>query len=72
LVRNSQVGQYSQGKAAGLDSVAREISYVPHLKLLEGENVWEGFVGIADFAAALAEIKDPDTRDIVEFLYNSA
>jgi integrase len=51
---------------------AGEISYVPKVKLLEGENVREGFVGVADFTAALAEIKNDDTRDVVEFLYSCA
>jgi integrase len=39
---------------------------------LEGENIREGFVGVADFTAALSEIKDDDTRDVIEFLYNCA
>lgn len=51
---------------------AGEISYVPKVKLLEGENVREGFVGVADFGAVLAEIENDDTTDIIEFLYNCA
>jgi len=51
---------------------AGEISYLPKVTLLEGENVREGFVNIADFGAVLAEIEDDDTKDIIEFLYNCA
>jgi integrase len=50
---------------------AKKINTVPVIKLLEGENVREGFLGVADFAATLADIKDEDTRDIVAFVYNS-
>ena len=39
---------------------------------MRGENVREGFVGVADFGAVLAEIENDDTRDIIEFLYNCA
>src|SRR5262249_28537245 len=48
------------------------LSTMPKVKLLEGENVRENFLGVADFAAVLADIKNEDTRDIVAFLYNSA
>lgn len=51
---------------------ANEISYVPKIKLLEGENIREGFLNIPDFEAAAAKIKNDDTRDIVQFLYASA
>jgi len=51
---------------------AGEISYLPKVKLLEGENVREGFVSVADFHALLAEIPNDDTRDVIEFLYNCA
>jgi integrase len=49
---------------------AKKISAVPVIRLLEGENVREGFLGVADFAATLAQIKNEDTRDIIAFLYN--
>jgi integrase len=49
---------------------AKRISAVPVIQMLEGENVREGFLGVADFAATLAEIRNEDTRDIVAFLYN--
>ena len=50
----------------------RRISELPIIEMLEGENVREAFIGVADFEAALPKIKDDDTRDIVEFLYNCA
>jgi integrase len=50
----------------------RRISEVPVIEMLEGENVREGFLGVADFEAALPRIKNEDTRDIVQFLYNCA
>ena len=50
----------------------RRISELPVIKMLEGENIREGFLNVADFEAALAEIKNDDTRDIVQFLYNRA
>jgi integrase len=40
--------------------------------MLEGENVPEGFINVADFEVAVSRIKDEDTRDIIEFLYNCA
>ncbi len=51
---------------------AHEISTFPRVKLLEGENIREGFVNAADFEAIAVRIEDQDTRDIVEFLYRSA
>jgi integrase len=51
---------------------AKKISEVPVIKLLEGENVREGFINSPEFHAALAEIKNDDVRDTVEFLYKSA
>jgi integrase len=50
----------------------RKISELPVIRMLEGENIREGFLNVADFEAALVKIKDEDTRDIVQFLYNSA
>lgn len=50
----------------------RRVSEVPVIEMLEGENVREGFLAVADFEAALPRIKDDDTRDIVQFLYNCA
>ena len=50
---------------------AGDISSVPSIKLFEGENVRKGFIAVGDFRALLAEIHDPDARDVVEFLYNS-
>ena len=50
----------------------RRISEVPVIRLLEGENVREGFLNVVDFEAAVAKIKNEDTRDIVSFLYNCA
>lgn len=48
-----------------------EISYVPKVKLLEGENVREGFLNKPEFEA-VAEQLSPDVQDVVRFLYNSA
>lgn len=50
---------------------AGEISYVPKVKLLEGENVREGFLNKPEFEA-VAEQLSPDVQDVVRFLYNSA
>ena len=50
---------------------AGDISSVPSIKLFEAENVRKGFIAIGDFRALLAEIHEPDARDVVEFLYNS-
>jgi integrase len=50
----------------------RRISEIPEIKMLQGENVREGFLAVADFEAALPRIEDEDTRDIVQFLYNCA
>jgi integrase len=51
---------------------AHEISFVPRVKLLEGENVREGFINRPEFEAAAEQIQNEDTRDIVRFLYLSA
>jgi integrase len=51
---------------------AHEISFLPRVKLLEGENVREGFVNRPEFDAGAGLIKNEDVRDIVQFLYNSA
>jgi integrase len=50
---------------------AREISYMPKVKLLEGENVREGFTNRPEFEALCESLND-DNRDIVQFLYLSA
>lgn len=50
---------------------AGEISYVPKVKLLEGENVREGFLNKPEFEAVVEQLS-PDVRDVVRFLYNSA
>jgi integrase len=47
------------------------ISEVPVIKLFEVDNARQGFLGIAEFHALLENIRSQDTRDIVEFLYNS-
>jgi len=49
----------------------RMVSRVPVIKLLDGENVRQGFIAAADLSALLEEIPDLDTRDLVEFLYAS-
>lgn len=51
---------------------AGEISYFPRVKLLEGENVREGFINRPEFEAGADLIESEDVRDIVSFLYNSA
>jgi integrase len=48
-----------------------EISYVPRVKLLEGENVREGFINRPEFDVLCEHLND-DNRDIVQFLYLSA
>lgn len=47
-----------------------QISQVPVIKLLEDENVRQGFISKADFDN-LVENLDPQARDIAIFLYNS-
>ena len=42
------------------------------VKLLEGENVREGFINRPKFEAGAEQIGNEDVRDIVRFLYNSA
>jgi integrase len=49
----------------------RMISRVPVIKLLDGENVRQGFIGVAEMSALLEKVTDPDARDINEFLYAS-
>ena len=49
----------------------RMISRVPVIKLLDGENVRQGFVAVAEMSALLEKVTDPDARDIIEFLYAS-
>jgi integrase len=51
---------------------AGEISYVPRVKLLEGENVREGFLNRPEFDALCEHLDDNDNKDIVKFLYLSA
>ena len=50
---------------------AHEISYIPRVKLLEGENVREGFINRPEFETICKHLK-PDVEDIVRFLYASA
>jgi integrase len=50
----------------------KKLSEVPLIKLFELNNTRQGFIGVAEFAALLAEVPGEDARDIVEFLYNSA
>jgi hypothetical protein len=54
------------------DAKPRRISELPVIKMLEGENVREGFLNVADFESALPRIKNDDTREIVQFLDNCA
>jgi integrase len=51
---------------------AGEISYIPGVKLLEGENIREGFINRPEFDALCEEIKDTDTKDLIRFLYLAA
>src|SRR5262245_37605530 len=64
-------------------TINREIAYlklgikllglpVPSVEQLAEDNVRQGFIRVAEFSALLAEIVDPDVKDIIEFLYNSA
>jgi integrase len=63
-------------------TINREVAYlklgfkllglpIPTVEKLAEDNVRQGFIRVADFDALLAEIPDPDVRDIVQFLYNS-
>jgi integrase len=51
---------------------AGDVSFRPAISSLGGENIREGFVNAPEFHAALANVRDDDTRDIVEFLYKTA
>jgi integrase len=64
-------------------TINREVAYlklgfkllglpIPTVEKLAEDNVRQGFIRVADFNALLAEIPDPNVRDIIEFLYNSA
>jgi integrase len=50
----------------------RRLSELPVIKMLEGENVREGFINVADFEAVAALIKNEDTRDTLQFQYGCA
>jgi integrase len=50
----------------------RRISELTVIKMLEGENVREGFINVADFEAVAALIKNEDTRDTLQFQYGCA
>jgi integrase len=69
---NRECAYLRRGYKLLLQAKPRKISELPVIKMLEGENIREGFVNVADFEAALPRIKDDDTRDIVQFLYNCA
>jgi hypothetical protein len=55
----------------------REISFVPNVKLRDGENVPEGFMNRPEFESvcesrkANRRVKD-DVQDVIRFLYKSA
>lgn len=49
----------------------KQISEMPMIKLLDGENVRQGFIDAAGFAELLKQFRSEDVRDIVEFLFNS-
>lgn len=51
---------------------ASEISYIPRVGLLEGENICEGLINWPEFEAGVEKITDSDVQDIVKFFYNSA
>jgi integrase len=64
-------------------TINREVAYlklgikllglsVPNVEKLAEDNVRQGFIRVGDFNTLLAEIENPDVRDLVEFLYNSA
>ena len=50
---------------------AGEISTMPAIKLLSGENVRQGFIEKADFDKLLTRLPSDDDRDIIGFLYHS-
>src|SRR5512138_3758382 len=50
------------------------IARVPTIRNLEGENVRDGFINVADFEAILANMDrnvSPAVLDLIRFLYNS-
>jgi integrase len=51
---------------------AKMISDMPEFEFNAGETVREGFLTFADFRALLAEVKNSNTADLIEFLYHSA
>ena len=79
-IERYQAARTKAGAAPG--TVNREVAYVklglkllnlpvPHVEKLVEDNVRQGFLRVPEFNALLAEIEDPDVRDIIEFLYNS-
>jgi integrase len=49
-----------------------EISGAPAIRLLQGENVRQGFINSGDLESLLKQLPSDDARDIAEFLFNSA
>ena len=47
------------------------ISRMPTIELLDGENVRQGFVEVGDMDSVLEKVRNPDVRDLVEYLYLS-
>lgn len=48
-----------------------ELTTMPVIKLLGGENVRRGFIDAVAFRTILENIPTTDVRDVIEFLYNS-
>jgi integrase len=80
-IERYQTTRTKAGAAAG--TVNREVAYVklgikllglpvPNVEQLAEDNVRQGFLRVPEFNVLLAEIRDANVRDIVEFLYNSA
>jgi integrase len=69
---NRECAYLRRGYRLLYEAKPRRLSELPVIKMLEGENVREGFINVADFEAAAALIKNEDTRDTVQFQYGCA
>jgi hypothetical protein len=66
---NRECAYLRRGYKLLYEAKRRRLSELPVIKMLEGENVREGFINVADFEAAAALIKNEDTGDTVQFQY---
>ncbi len=68
---NRELAYLRRGFRLLMNARPPQISSMPSITLLDGENVREGFIEKADFDNLLEQLLEAD-RDIVSFLYHSA